>query len=1230
MNLLLANKFTSFFVNLFSNWQLVLFVVLTILLILSIFFKRFKTAFLILFLTALGIGVTLLVLLIIDAVQWDIYGFIDFLVAWLPTIIFSLILILSTLINAGRGRRKSLIFLAQSASAAVLWVILYYFGAKSTLIDKSLVKTINLFMGENGLQKALNVSTEATTIRSIIALYLESLGGKGMMSILLSDTRAYVYTLADMVYHIAFAVVCYLLYVLTVFILYIIYLCCYSERKYKRKKEQALSENETDSRYKKHRTAGGIIGLVRGMVVGLMCMSFLGAGFYMVAGGKGEGKMHDYEMSGQYEAPFRIYRSIESYGTKGIFMILNAMSDPNDVPYYLFAADLVFSGELNDTHNGVSANVHLEKEFGALSGLARETIELLLKYGSDTIMGSLNGTSETGLMNSVLSVMKDRDFQKEFDLLIAQFKSPTYLYNFGMSLVSSVLANIDSMSFGASLGEKNKELVKIMFKEGYLSSYIPEDCELHDVNVLLDAEDPWLASGRNVRPYLGFQQLVTKEDLRVFLNIFLSALTEKSEGADTFGLVRSILPKVKELSLFDSKKVDTIDPVFGRVYCYLQNAYLKAEGAEGYSYNALVNENVKWTDEIGALLDVADDFFTVYDDVKDAETAVFNRLLYVFNAENPNRERDILLYDKIEERVSASRIMGKTLATSFVRKTLLDGLGQLFESLYIPTNTVYENTYDEQGKITQYGELHYFLRGLRHLGSMDNQGLFELMFSEEEKEISTVLSTIADAVKDQDAEGHNFSYYAAQSVLFRSVISCFFIDNGGDAIYVPKACYEKDEKGDFVSVIVADELERVLNSMSLFSDFVNDCVQSGDAYYDNIDIYLDRPDFMSLLETSRIVEGSLAKVVKEKFANTQNVIVPRYLEAEVESWCSGPSGVAGELRRFINSYLALRNQAELDKDPESGGSDYVLSLKVITGGASKELLLTTVSNLGANCEQFLASDVIHYTISNYLTSNRINQLTIVVPNSACTRLYDDVIDKVVKRDELTVLFSRINALGINDNDNLDSSGRGLLKKLIIGKDKIAGEVLSASIVANIAGSAAFITALKLEEIIVDANTGDTYRSVGDAAYLRSRTYSRNPWSDELPRLLNALSALFTNQVDDENFSLNVASMGLALLEIRNNPEAIAVCRESDIIYTAYEDAFKATEEEKPDPDEDDDPDNPDPDNPDDPDDPSGGEEENEDPDNPDDPAGGEENPDGEDPINPDDGDEELPEDEKTF
>lgn len=1155
MNFLSANSFTTFFNNLFSDWKLVLFIVLTILLVITIFFKRFKLTFFILLATSLAGCAVLLGFFIKDAVEWDVYAFIDWLVKWLPTILFSATVVLSTIVNAVRGRRKSLIFLVHSLSAAVVWVIFYYFAVQSEQIDAALVKFVNLFMGENGLQNSMGVSTEASTFRNILALYFEHMAGEGTLGILAHDTYAYVYTLADMAYHIGFALITYLFYLLTVFILYIVYLCCYSERKYKKKKEQELGRNNTDEPYKKRYVAGGFVGLARGIVAGILSLSFLGAGLYMVAG-RGTGTLKDTEVSGQYENQLKIYRSLESYGTHGIFLVLNAMSDPNDMPYYLFAADLVFSGELDDAKNGVSERVSLTEELGALSGFARDTVELLLQYGSEELNGALDGSSETGIMQSVLNVMKQEGFRNEFDALIAQFDAPTYVYNFSMSLVSSVLANIDSMSFAESLSPQNRELVKVLFKEGHLSSYIPEDCALHDLNVRNGAEDPWLATGGSVRPYLGLQKLVSKEDIRSFMNIFLTVLSKRGEGTGTFDMIRAITPRIKELSLFAGGKGESVDPVLARVYCYLQNSYLKAEGAEGYSYNALVKEQVAWTDEINRLLDVAEDVYTVYDDVKDAESAVFNRILYIFDNGNPNRIRDIELYDKISQQISSSRILGKTLSSSFFRSTLTDGLGQLFTDFYIPTDIVYENT--AQGDSVQYGELHYFLKGLRHLGTMEDQTLFEILFGETEQDISSVLSTIANVMGNADTDGNNFAYYTARSDLLRSAISCFLINDGKDAIYVPASAREKDGNGSPVNVIDGEELEILLNGMSTISDFVTNCVD-GD-YFASIDKYLgdeSENGFMSLFDKSRVVEGSLAMLVKKNLVDNNEetghgIVVPKYYRGEsVDNWCTSASGGDGELKRFINSYLDLR---------EAGGKDendaYILSLDNLVNGDVQDALLTAVSKLGDGDDEderkrvinrFLSSDIIYYTVSDFIRAAGINELTIVIPVSAQEKLYNDVLDSIIKKDELNYVFMGINRLGINDG----TEATALLKTLILNEDVIRGDVLSASAVANMVRNAEFRSALRLDSVTVSEESPETFAVVGDGVRLGEGFYYQNPWCDELPRLLAALRALFEEEVENEGFQFNAGIMAEALYAAVGNEAVMQACRNSRIVNGGY-------------------------------------------------------------------------------
>lgn len=1153
MNYMLANSFTTFFNNLFSNWQLVLFIVFTILLILAIFFKRFKIAFFVLLAAAVTAGIILLVFYILDAVKMDVYDFIDHAIAWAPTIIFSLIMVLSTLIGAIRGRRKSLIFMLHSVSAAVLWILLFYFASKSESIDAVFVRFINLFMGENGLQNALGVSTQVNTLSGVLALYFEKLAGEGALNLVLHESHAYVYTLANMCYRFVLAAVCYLFYLLTVFILYIIYLCCYSERKHKKKMTKRLGDNKSDEGYKKHYVAGGFVGLARGIVAGILSLSVLGSALYIVAG-RGDGKFKDYEIS-ENHAALKIYRSLESYGTQGIFLILNAMSDPNDMPYYLFAADLVYSGELNDEENGIQEDVRLNKELGALSGFARDTVALLLKYGSEELNASLDGTSETGTMQTVLGVMQKDGFRKEFDSLIAAFETPNYIYNFSMSLVSAVLSNIDAMSFGGSLSEQNRELVKIMFKEGYLSSYIPEDCSLYEMNMRNEAPDPWTTTGSNVRPYLSMHQLVSKEDVRNFLNIFLSVLSDRSNGAGTFDMIRSVVPQIKELSLFENGKSVSVDPVLARMYCFLENAYLRADGSAGYSYNAIVGEKIAWTEEIDQLLGVAEDFFTVYDDVKDASNAVFNRILYIFDKENPNREKDIGLYDKIADSISASRIMGKTLATSFFRQTLTDGLGQLFDDLYISKNIVYENTFSASGEIESYGELHHFLKGLRHLGSMENQSFFEMLFGGAEEEITTILSTISDAMEEEDADGNNLAYYCSQSGLLRSVVSGFLIERGRGVVYVPTAARDKDENGAPVNVVTSAELQILLNDMKIISSFVSDCVD-GD-YYGNIDRYLDDDKFIGFIYNSRIAEGSLARLVKDRLADgegdsgVQTLVVPKYLTKDVENWCTPETGGNGEIKRFINSYLKLRDQSGTDAD---GG--HTLSLEKLMNGNMQETLLSTVSKFGegrpanekeALINEFLASDVIYYTVSEYVQSARLDNLTVIVPLSAKETLYDDVVDSIVKREELFYLFSRASLIGIEDGMN----SAELLKTLVGSKNIIVGDVLSATAAANITYNGEFRSALHLETVTVSDGSTTTFYMVGQEEYLKNGYFNRNPWNSELPLLLDALEALFEDQMNIGGFSFNSATMLEAMAAAREDNLKLQACRRSRIISVAY-------------------------------------------------------------------------------
>ncbi len=390
-------------------------------------------------------------------------------------------------------------------------------------------------------------------------------------------------------------------------------------------------------------------------------------------------------------------------------------------------------------------------------------------------------------------------------------------------------------------------------------------------------------------------------------------------------------------------------------------------------------------------------------------------------------------------------------------------------------------------------------------------------------------------------------------------------EGGEGVLYVPNAAYDTDENGKPINVVTGNELEVILNGMGTLSEFVNACVDGN--YYEHIDEFLEYGSgFMNLIEDSRIAEGSLALLVKEKLCNMsgnfeeqdgQNIIVPQYLNDDVENWCSPKNGGYGELKKFISSYLAVRNLTKNDD------GSYALNLKNLMENKD-DLLLETVAKLGKDedssaIEVFLSSDIIHYTVSDYLNSSiSINGLTVIVPFSAQKMLYDDVLNSVIKKEELYLLFSSVSKLDIVDSDpndaTPDASATQLLKQLILNQALIKGELLSASVVVNLVNNATFVSALRLTDNNVTVKDGSdvTYFQVGQGEYLRTGHYSKNPWCEELPKLLNALNALFGEEIEkDESFVLSSIKFAETIQNAIGDDSKIKACYDSRILRQAY-------------------------------------------------------------------------------
>ena len=98
-------------------------------------------------------------------------GVAVFLLSQIPTLIFILIMLLSTFIGYKRGLIKSSILLFHAVMAFVICAILYALLSKQDFFNYAIVKYINYFLGENGLQNKLGVDVELNNLIDILISY---------------------------------------------------------------------------------------------------------------------------------------------------------------------------------------------------------------------------------------------------------------------------------------------------------------------------------------------------------------------------------------------------------------------------------------------------------------------------------------------------------------------------------------------------------------------------------------------------------------------------------------------------------------------------------------------------------------------------------------------------------------------------------------------------------------------------------------------------------------------------------------------------------------------------------------------------------------------------------------------------------------------------------------------------------------------------------------------------
>lgn len=894
-------------------------------------------------------------------------GLIHFLIMWVPSLLFIFIIATAIIWGMIRGFRKSLILAIQAAIIFIACIIIYITVVNIEQLDSKMYNNINHVlnsMGVNDLPTILNIDANCNGLKDVIAqLIIKNVDYGTGFELVVKENGAYLATIVNIVYHILFAFLIYYLYLFLIFVMYIIYIIFYPERRYKRKRTNKYQKGLIDKPYSRHFLLGGVVGAIRGGVYGLIVMSFIGSLFFIINGGVGERKYQDYEdvdfkdqnslNINNLNLYYEIYKNINSYGSNGIFKVLNLVKDKNDVPYYLYAADLVLQGGLSDEELGIEDNIYLRQEIGAYTEFASNTFNLLMKYGSSQIVDYINKQSDkASIYDVIIEIMKDDNFQTEFETLINNFDAQTYFINFGLSLLNSLVYHINDINVFSNIDPVVKDIITILFTsdDGFK---IYNLLNKNDVTNLVSTVLNLISLDVKIDP--------NKDQTQTMVSKVVA-----------YG--DAVVEQICNLSVLnDQNKAQSFNRVLENLYNYFANTITLQTQPKTISTLALKATNlnssqINWIEELKSLLNVGLSSFKLADRVFS-----LGSIFTLFKDSNPNLQADEVLYDEVLNGLGDSKLLAVVLSLSKVKTLLYDMVYDILPNATIPSNIEYANIYDDEGNLVSYGEIYNLFSVIKTILKTDGgENLFKGLANLNEdtiKEVSLLLNEkVDDNVVIDELLKSKILRYSLSSLMLDTTLS----NNLVLTIYVPaKSTYLGD---DDVILINDDDLKKFVTSLPSFIDIIKkDNTSVNSIVYDD--------QLLSIMADSCIIEGTISKLVLDTIKEQDAIDMPKSL-LDVENWLSNDNN-NGEIIKMI---LGIR-ASNVDVD-------------------SLNIASITLNNEAV--ETMLNSSVLYFTISKQII-NTLNEAD--MPLDAFDEQLESIEEKkIVSKSEILNLFNALEGI----------------------------------------------------------------------------------------------------------------------------------------------------------------------------------------------------------------------------
>lgn len=933
-----------------------------------------------------------------------------------------------------RGLRRSRVFLIHRLIAGTIALTLFLLCVNSVAFDRMFLSMLDAFGVD--LHDTFNVASSIDTLKGVLIEGIPKMIEESDMAlaIALSENSKYLGAVIGLIYNLIFGLVCFILYAFIKAVLFIFYCLFYPEWKYRIKYKKKVQKNIKKKPYKTRRLAGGLIGACCSLLVAFISFSFLGNMMYMFAG-TGEKGLGEYNFSdSDTNDAYKIVNTVESYGSKGIFKFLNLAKDKNGVPLYLYAGGLMFSGEVNDQTTGESERVFFTHEMGSYTTFLKETASLAIEYNGKTVDELISG-DDVDLAKVVSDLFTNKTFKLKFRELISEFTAKsTFVNEFVFDVIDSYCANIDKSSFSSSLSEDAIELMEIMFVKGYISPVIYFEEKYIESNVTL--------------PYVKLSDLISRKDILVVYDIFTDLVDAGlyEDDADVVDLVVSASSHLEQFLLFNKSNPNkkNINGVLGRLYSYAEIKLLGVSSTSSIeTYTA--NQDVKWTDEIIALTEVAPDMQKLYHRVKELqEDNATTRECFSRIFDDPVMVNS---YDTIVDYVSNSLMVGRVMDSEYVFGAFEELMLENVTNYSSPKDVTFNNYVNSDGDIV-HGELYNFLVAIKNIGMKTNTR--ELLINVIDENTTDLLDLVKDAESDlMEVDSYNKSTvdYVKNSAILRSVTSAFIIDmsvKDQAFVYIPDISREKDAEGNYSNIIKKEEFDLFIDSfftqnnstdpndfgfISLIPDGASlDDEKLFDKIIDENANLFENKVIYRLVNESYIFQANFGKFIIDNKEDLGDVIVlpdnlhsPEYWVAEYT--VENNQKVITKQSEAVKVFDALHELFETSKEFKDidAAFDKILKSDKLAhlNYPATEVTTIFVDGVGeqtgiSKTEVIFNSGLLRATISDYICDN----LPESFPNEGIEAAKDE--QGIVTIEEFSALVELLDFLNITDVTNEDS------------------------------------------------------------------------------------------------------------------------------------------------------------------------------------------------------------------